>query len=266
MDLTKYGESAPELRRSEQLIQLIPSGGGFALDVGAQDGYFSRLLVERFSSVTAVDLEKPSIVHPNIKCQKGDVTGLHFDDNSFDFVFCAGVLEHVPAPLLGKACSELSRVSKKYLLIGVPYKQDIRVWRTTCCSCGRKNPAWGHASIFDENRLEQLFPGFEIAKISFVGETDAATNFLSTFFMDLAGNPYGTYNQEAPCIHCGGKLKTPPDRGFLGKVFTSAAFYSRNATKAFVNPHPIWIHMLLNKHVNPIGAFYRRFVQAMYLV
>ena len=35
---------------------------------------------------------------------------------------------------------------------------------------------------------------------------------LSTLLLDLAGNPFGTYDQEEPCIHCGAKLKPPPRR------------------------------------------------------
>jgi hypothetical protein len=69
---------------------------------------------------------------------------LGFADDFFDFVLCAEVLEHIPTASLSRACSELGRVSKHYVLIGVPYRQDIRVGRTTCWSCRKKNPPWGH--------------------------------------------------------------------------------------------------------------------------
>jgi len=98
------------------------------------------LLVELFDEVTALDLEKPTISHDKIACVQGDIINLDFDDNTFDLVFCAEVLEHIPPHLLERATSELSRVSREFLLIGVPYKQDIRVGRTTCYSCGAKNP------------------------------------------------------------------------------------------------------------------------------
>ena len=42
--------------------------------------------------------------------------------------------------------------------------------------------------------------------------------------MDLASNPYGIYSQEEPCIHCGAKLKPPPQRNLFQKVVTKLDF------------------------------------------
>ena len=47
-------------------MNIIPKGKDSVLDVGARDGYLSRLLTEHFTSVTALDLEKPSIAHDRI--------------------------------------------------------------------------------------------------------------------------------------------------------------------------------------------------------
>jgi hypothetical protein len=243
----KDKESERERERAADLIRLLPAGGEWALDAGARDGYFSFLLADRFKEVTALDLEQPTILHERIRCKKGDITNLDFHNDSMDFVFCAEVIEHIPPRLLNKACSELSRVTKDYLLIGVPYKQDTRVGRTTCYTCGKKNPPWGHVNIFDQHRLKRLFPTFQIEKLSFVGISDHATNWFSTQLMDLAGNPYGTYDQNEPCIHCGHKLKSPPERNLLQKVFTRIAFYARSVQKPFVRTHPNWIHILFKK-------------------
>jgi len=138
MELTEYRASTAENRRTEDLIRLIPNKGDTVLDVGARDGHFSRILTDYFESVTALDLEKPTISGERIHPVAGDVTNLQFSNNSFDLVFCAEVLEHIPQHLLKNACNELSRVTKDFLLIGVPYKQDTRVGRTTCYSCGKK--------------------------------------------------------------------------------------------------------------------------------
>ena len=92
MDLTQYRERESERKRTEDLmriVQLISNSGQTALDIGARDGHFSKLLAEHFKSVTALDLEKPSIHHENISCVQGDVTNLGFSDNSFNFVICA---------------------------------------------------------------------------------------------------------------------------------------------------------------------------------
>ncbi len=228
-------------------MNLLPKGGESVLDIGARDGFISRLLADHFSKVTALDLEQPSIEHERIQCVRGDITALRLADASFTLVFCAEVLEHIPTHLLDTACRELARVSKEYVLIGVPYKQDLRVGRATCGSCGQVNPPWGHVNRFDENRLSHLFPDFNVTKQSFVGETDAQTNALSCALMDMAGNPYGTYSQEEPCIHCGGNLASPEKRTLWQKVATKAALTGTSVQKLFLKPHPNWIHLLLRR-------------------
>jgi hypothetical protein len=252
MDLTDYRNSAPEQARIEDLMRLLPSGGESVLDIGARDGYLSRRLAGHFARVTALDLEMPHIVHDQVTCVKGDITALQFPNACFDLVFCAEVLEHIAPPLLPTACRELARVSARHVLVGVPYRQDIRLGRTTCYTCGKISPPWGHLNRFDENRLAALFPGFTVVGQSFVGHTDAATNALSTWLMDLAGNPYGTYDQEEPCGHCGARLKRPPDRSLAQKVATRLAFIGLRIQKPFLQSHGNWIHMLLRKTDTPV--------------
>lgn len=247
MDLTEYRASAAEMQRTGDLLRLLPSQGRQALDVGARDGHFSLLLADKFDVVTALDLQEPKIIHPRIQCVKGDVTGLTFDNNVYDLVFCAEVLEHIPSHALGLACSELGRVCKKSLLIGVPYKQDIRVGRMTCITCGGKNPPWGHVNSFDEVRLKSLFPEFDLTKVSYVGEGDPGTNCLASWLMDLAGNPYGTYGQEEPCVHCGAPLKVAPARNTLQKMATKAAAILARVQNTLSQRHANWIHCLFER-------------------
>lgn len=247
MDLTEYRNSAAEKARIADLMALIPDGGITALDIGARDGFISKLLVDHFSNVTALDLEIPTVDHPQIRCVKGDISDLPFQDASFSLVFCAEVLEHIPANLLPAACCELARVSKDYVLIGVPFKQDIRVGRTTCSSCGKVNPPWGHVNSFDEKKLAELFPRLSIVKKSFVGVSTSQTNRFSCTLMDWSGNPYGTYSQDEGCVHCGKDIGQPAARTLLQKFFTKLAFIGTCMQKPLIKPHGNWIHLLLRK-------------------
>lgn len=247
MDLTEYRNSPIEKQRLADLMGLVPAAGATALDVGARDGFVSKMLAGRFQRVTALDLEEPSILHERVVCVKGDVTALEFPDSSFDLVFCAEVLEHIPSQLLERACHELARVTKSALVIGVPYRQDIRVGRTTCNQCGKVSPPWGHVNSFNEQKLAKLFPDCMLEKQSFVGNNSEQTNAFSSALMDLAGNPYGSYAQEEPCIHCGASFTPPPERNLWQKVLTRTAFVATATQRRFVKPRPNWIHQLLRK-------------------
>lgn len=247
MDLTKYRASSAEQQRTADLLHLMPASGRHALDIGARDGHFSLLMVDRFDEVIALDLTEPSISHPRVRCVEGNAAKMPFADRSFDFVFCAEVLEHVPTAILSNVCREIERVANERILIGLPYKQDIRVGRTTCYSCGKVNPPWGHVNSFDEKRIAELFGCCRIETISFIGLNASRTNSLSTVLMDFAGNPYGTYNQEEVCIHCGQRLLSPPTRSPVQLVATKLAFWSRKVSESLARPHGNWIHVVLRK-------------------
>jgi hypothetical protein len=247
MDLTAYRGSDREQGRIRDLMGHVPEKGGKALDIGARDGYLSLQLAKLFASVTALDLERPVIEHARVQCVSGDVCALSLPDNAFDLVLCAEVLEHIPPASLALACAEISRVARDLVLIGVPYRQDIRKSRTTCAACGGKNPPWGHVNSFDEKRLKALFPGLKVENITYVGRNRCRTNFISAWLQDLAGNPYGTYGQEEPCLHCGAKLVAAERRGFAGKAAGKLAHWIERAQGLFVREHASWIHILFRK-------------------
>lgn len=243
----RYRRSDVEQLRTSDILRLLPAGCASALDVGARDGHFSRLVAERVPSVTALDLDMPSIDDPRIRCVQGDVTRMQFADNSFDLVVCTEVLEHIDPRALDRACSELARVCGRYLLVGVPFRQDIRVGRTTCRHCGTHNPPWGHRSAFDEPRLRKLFRHLHAAEVSYVGVNRESTNAVARVLLDFAGNPYGTYGQEETCVGCGGGLHEPPARDLRRKLASKAGHLARRMTEPLKAERANWIHMLFAK-------------------
>lgn len=248
-DIEKYRNSEQEKSRTADLVRLLPRGRSSVLDIGARDGFFSRMLTEYFETVTAVDLKMPAFNYPRVINVAGDATRLQFPDSSFDCVFCAEVLEHIPA--LEDACREIARVARHEIVIGVPYKQDTRLGRTTCRSCGRKNPPWGHVNRFDERRLARLFPSVSIKALSFVGSVRFATNPVSTMLMDMAGNPWGTYEQDEPCIYCGVNLIAPARRSILSKICSGLAVRINRVQSSFTRAHGNWLHVVFSKDGHP---------------
>jgi SAM-dependent methyltransferase len=244
-NVEEYRKSSSEIARTRDLLEIVPKNLSTVLDVGTRDGHFSRLLTEYFESVTALDLTMPQFQFERVLPAQGDVTKLQFPDKHFDVVFCAEVLEHIPA--LEKACSEISRVARHAIVIGVPYRQDTRLDRTTCNHCGKTNPPWGHVNTFDERKIANLFPQWPAAKTSFVGKSNERTNPLSTWLLDLAANPYGVYDQDEPCIHCGKQME-PPNSPSFSRKFAAAVALKLNRLQSRFNPmHPNWIHTVFQK-------------------
>jgi SAM-dependent methyltransferase len=244
MDLQQYRQTEQEQARIADIFRLLPHGRKSVLEIGARDGYISRLLAERFDEVTALDLEKPTFQFPRVTTVAGDVTRLQFPDSAFDCVLCTEVLEHIPA--LQQACRELVRVARHEIIIGVPFRQDTRLGRTTCRQCGKVNPPWAHVNTFDEQRLAALFPGVTIQAKTFVGTNNEITNPLSMALMDMAGNPWGTYDQEEPCIHCGAALVAPNGRSLMSRVYSGVAVRLNRLQASTARPHANWIHIVFS--------------------
>ena len=65
--------------------------------------------------------------------------------------------------------------------------------------------------------------------------------------MRYAGNPYGTYDQDEPCVHCGAALQPPAPRSFLQKVATKVAYHLERAQQSLVRERASWIHVRFDK-------------------
>jgi len=243
-DLAAYRASSNEQARIADLFRLIPPGGERALDIGARDGYLAKLLAERYREVIALDLERPAIDHPGVYPVKGNAAKLEFPDRHFDVVLCAEVLEHIPPDILPTVCHEITRVSRGAIVIGVPYRQDLRCGRTTCSSCGRTNPPWGHVNSFDESRLQSLFHDAKLETITYVGTTIEQTNPISAALLEFAGNPFGTWEQQEACVYCGSRIGAPRSRNQLQRLATRIASILDSLQSRFVRPRGNWIHAL----------------------
>jgi SAM-dependent methyltransferase len=246
-DLDPYRTSAREQARVGSLFALMPERGERALDIGARDGFLSRLLAERFTEVVALDLEAPQIDCDGVKCVKGDASQLEFADGSFDLVLCAEVLEHIPTVLLSRVGAEIARVASSVAVIGVPYRQDLRIGKTTCSVCGRVNPPWGHVNSFDESALDDLFSSMKRARTDWVGNVRASTSALSSALLDYARNPYGTYVQDEPCVYCDSSMSPPSNRTPAQRVATRCAVLLDRLQTALAQPHANWIHARYEK-------------------
>ncbi|MBU4009417.1 MAG: class I SAM-dependent methyltransferase [Proteobacteria bacterium] len=233
--------------RRDDLLRIIPKTRSSILEIGAREGYHTKILAKYFDNVTALDLVKPKFNFKNVTTVEGNVTCLDFEDCSFDVVMCAEVLEHLAPESLQNACSEIIRVSKYEVVIGVPFKQDLRVGRTTCITCGKHNPPYAHLSSFDQNKLENLFKPLVPIEISFVGTKNLRSNILSVYLMDISGNPYGSYDQEEACLYCGNKLKPIKGLCLLQRVYTALANRVNHIQRLFYEPIPRWIHIVFQK-------------------
>jgi hypothetical protein len=106
----------------------------------------------RFERVSGIDIRRYSkliLVDKDIDYRLMDATAMSFEDASFDTVVCMEVLEHMPQDSMVAALSELRRVSKKNLIMSVPFEEPEPL------------PAY-HKQRFTDKELREYFPNAEI--------------------------------------------------------------------------------------------------------
>jgi ubiquinone/menaquinone biosynthesis C-methylase UbiE len=100
-----------------------------AHEIGVGEGFSTMRLRQFVANLTASEyleklVAKAQINNPNISINRESVYDLNLKDNSTDLIFLLEVLEHLDHPSV--ALKEIKRVTKKYLILGVPREP---LWR-----------------------------------------------------------------------------------------------------------------------------------------
>ena len=93
------------------------------LDVGCGNGIFTLRFANAGARVTGLDYSRHLLgqnSHPLLVC--GDATSLPFSDGSFEVVFEANVLHHVPDR--ERVIAEMARTSRRYVVLLEPNRNN----------------------------------------------------------------------------------------------------------------------------------------------
>jgi SAM-dependent methyltransferase len=146
-------------QRYKVLRETIPEGVRTIVDVGCGDGALTNRLAEDWD-VTGVDMSAVALGHVKTAVVQASATDLPFADGSFDLVLSSEMLEHLSPDDYRRAISEMSRVTRRYLLLTVPYREDLRFRQVRCPRCGWRGHVWGHRRLFTPESLAHDIWGF----------------------------------------------------------------------------------------------------------
>jgi glycosyltransferase involved in cell wall biosynthesis/SAM-dependent methyltransferase len=125
------------------------------LDVGCGNGLITNSLPSHLD-VAAIDLSATALRSVKVRKQQGNITALPFRDQSFDFVYCFDVIEHLTEEDMYSGLEELQRVARKHVLVAVPLNEDLASNSVRCVDCGTLYHINGHNRSFDSKWLERL--------------------------------------------------------------------------------------------------------------
>ena len=116
------------------------------------------------------------------------------------------VIEHLPTKHYDQVLKEICRVSSRYVMISVPYKEDLDLTLIVCPECRtRFNPNY-HMREFDDEQMETLLGqyGFDCFKLVHIGVVHRyRLIFRMQSVMALLGEKGNYWPFEIPCPVCG---------------------------------------------------------------
>lgn len=110
----------------EEVLELNPST---VLEIGVGNKTVSDYLKKHDLDVTTVDIDPE--LDPDVICDVRNLSD-EFNNNSFDVVLCAEVLEHVPFEDFEDALKEIKKVAKDSVILtlpnwGVPFELNLKI-------------------------------------------------------------------------------------------------------------------------------------------
>jgi SAM-dependent methyltransferase len=154
--LWEHPDNDDQLIVARDIVSLMPKDVDFVLDAGCGKGTVTNLLAKKYS-VVGIDVSAPALSYVNTTRVQGDICNLPFADESFDLVVSSDVIEHIPENLFLQSLAELLRISKRYILISVPFNEILESSFTSCIECHHVFHINWHQRSFNAEKLETIF-------------------------------------------------------------------------------------------------------------
>jgi hypothetical protein len=240
-----YGATPDYQERINAINSLIPPGIINLLDIGCGKGDVINGLLQVSTTIRPVGADPffEAIQFLNAPCVQATLPFMPFADRYFELVMCLQVLEHLNVQDYFDSLLEIQRLSKKNIVIGVPYKENLETLQVLCANCGRKSHAYGHLRNFQKIDMVKLLPDFILQKLILVGVLQQRSSTIGLFFEHRIANLYNLPDSFI-CPYCFGNI---PSVSSKPRVIRSVA---RRVNK--------WLTQLSPKAPYWMIAYYRR--------
>ena len=214
--------------RIPRTIAMIPQDVHSVLEVGCGNGRLLNQISSKYRTA-GIDISKTALRFVKGKKAIAKCNVLPFQPECADLVICADVLEHLPQETLIDAVNELKRIAKRYLIIGVPFKERIEGGFVRCGGCRHIFSQFGHLRSFKCETLDHLFPDLQLIKTEFVGGPRKYLNrSLMMAWQRIGGAYWSTDGEGVLCPKCGEKESDAVKRNMMQKSFAKCCFMAND--------------------------------------
>jgi ubiquinone/menaquinone biosynthesis C-methylase UbiE len=248
-DPERWGKSYHRINLDRAILtaQAVPGNAKNILEVGSGDGLILNALREAGYDPVAFDISHNALKHiQGSKLVQGTASQLPFSSNSFDLVLACEVLEHIPNHIYKSVLEEIIRVTKKHILITVPYREKLEWNYARCPACGCIFNGSYHVKSFSENDMKFLFKNFKcisLRKIVKILHPDR-TPSLELFIRHQLAREYLDYGSSVRCPLCLSSVNKKPVRNWVGWIASGMRYLYRIPSK---RKTPLWYLSIYQK-------------------
>jgi len=234
-----HGREA-ERERISFILNNLPQDYETVVDVGCGSG----VILNRIKGKKTIGLDGSlaALQHVRGPRLRGDVTYLPFRDDAFDLVLSCEVLEHLADDFLVRAVRELFRASRKYVLITVPYLENLSLHTLRCPECGYVFHRNGHLQQFNMERLLALTSDYRCVALTPFGPSYRRYSEASVSAFQKFGCCYGDPMDNSVCPKCRNKEFSEGNN-----LERRVRAYARKMTRPFHRPEENWLFALLKR-------------------
>lgn len=237
--------------KTRSILDMIPQDVLTIADIGCGDGAITNVLAQRYQ-VIAVDISEEALKHISSKAfpTVASADCIPLPDESVDLVLSSEMLEHLPDKIFDKACREIKRVSKKYIMITVPNKEKLRRCFTKCNACRFEFHISCHLRSFNLTSIARYFTCCVVKHYAFCGSLKPKSfDIISYFENKLANSYFSVSSMPILCPSCGKVLSFPFQRNFAQKLTALLLESSQLVLNSLLKrkPEPYWLVVLLEK-------------------
>ena len=193
--------------RAKMTVELLPPGIRSVLDVGCGAGVITKALTSNVSKIVAIDFALAPLIQvkePHVQVIQGDARFLPLADKTFDAVVSAELIEHLTESARQQTLSEMARVSRKIILLTVPWREVLEYDQVKCGDCGCVFHASYHTKSFDEPEMSSLFKGiFSVGMIRKFGPAKKRIPRSLVMLTQIFGGYAKVQPGRSLCPQCG---------------------------------------------------------------
>lgn len=142
--------------RAQLTVKALPSDIKSVLDLGCGNGVVTDQIQEDLF-VVGVDRSVAALKWVRSPHCRADAISLPFSNNAFDVVVSTEMIEHLPTPAYAQALREMIRIARRYILLTVPYCEDLGLGLIVCPICNCRFHRNYHMRSFQRLDLKELF-------------------------------------------------------------------------------------------------------------